>query len=103
MAIAAVAAALAGQVALLVAQVMRKLSAQHPLHQRLLQLLEEPGVSHQLLGAGHPREQLVQNLRLENLGLVRRLRHRGIPSSQEWDPQQRSSKIPNTLAEIIAR
>src|SRR5690606_3185914 len=74
MPVAAVAAAAAGRIPLLVSQVVRQLRSQRPLHQRLLQLLEQPLIAQKIVRVLNPRQQLVQQLRLD-------LRHLSVPPS----------------------
>jgi hypothetical protein len=61
-AVAVVALALGLVLALRIAQVMRQLSTQRPLHQRLLQRLQEPVRPEQILRSAHALQQLVQHL-----------------------------------------
>ena len=61
--IAAIAAASAGRIALLIAQMLRELRAKRPLDQCLLELLEEPIFARQILGPGIIRQKLVQQFR----------------------------------------
>ena len=61
-AVAAVAAAPAGRIALLVAQMLRQLRAQRPLDQSLLELLEKPVFARQILGPGVVPQGLIDQL-----------------------------------------
>ena len=62
-AVAAVAAAAAGRIALLVAEMLGQLGPKRTLDQRLLQLLEQPVLSGQIFGLLIVSKQLIQKFR----------------------------------------